>query len=102
MSSKIRRERFSFTASLTTAVLLFPLVFVLTGFVNRQILIRITDSSGFGIAGFPDWLFVLIVCIVMICLPILFAYLTSHIVYMNMRWKFINTDGRHCKIANTI
>lgn len=97
MARIIRQVRCSIAASLVTAILAFPVVLVLTGLVTREVLIKITDSFVYGSFGLPGWIVDLIALISFVAPPILVAYLTSRIVYTNMRWKFIESDGRYCE-----
>lgn len=97
MSLIIRQERYSTAASLVTAILVFPVVPVLTGLVTREVVIIINDSFSYGNIGLPGWFLDMIVLIAFVAPPILVAYMASRTVYTNMHWRFVESDGRYCE-----
>lgn len=97
MARDIRQEKCTFAVSFLTAVLLFPIILAIAGFIVRDILIGILDQfsgpNGSGLNWLSEGIFVGFI----VTVAVLIAYPSARFIYSNMRWKFIDSDVRYCQ-----
>jgi len=94
MAKTFKKERSSVAASLTVAILAFPVVCAVAAVVVRGVIIAIVDgitATGVQIT-YP---FDVMLVSIMIGLPLLLAYMASRMLYTSMRWLTVE-DQRYC------